>query len=66
MTLKEFLSNEAKIGDATTVYSSYDDSFVYRVGDVVSVDNFYTNRWNECAPGIHHFMNRQEAVGYVL
>ena len=46
------------------VRSSYDRSFIYRPGEVVSVDNFDTNRWKECAPGIHHFINRQEAVYY--
>ena len=25
---------------------------------------FDTNRWNECAPGIHFFITRQEAVNY--
>ena len=47
------------------VRSSYDRSFIYRPGEVVSVDNFDTNRWKECAPGIHHFINRQEAVDYI-
>lgn len=50
--------------DMDEVRSSYDQSFIYRPGEVVSVDNFDTNRWNECAPGIHHFINRQEAVDY--
>ena len=30
----------------------------------VEVDNFCENRWNECAPGIHFFINRQEAINY--
>ena len=46
------------------VYSKYDYSFCYRVGDIVKVDNFDPNRWNECAPGIHFFITRQEAVDY--
>ena len=50
--------------DVDEVRSSYDRSFIYRPGEVVSVDNFDTNRWRECAPGIHHFINRQEAVDY--
>jgi hypothetical protein len=44
--------------------SGYDANFVYRVGETVSVDNFDDNRWNECAPGIHFFISRQEAVDY--
>ena len=44
--------------------SNYDFSFVYKVGEIVSVDNFDTNRWNECSTGIHFFVTRQEAVDY--
>ena len=47
-----------------SVSSSGDRSFIYTVGQRVSVDNFDTNRWNECAPGIHFFITRQEAVDY--
>ena len=46
------------------VFSKYDTKFVYRVGDTVSVCNFNPNRWEECAPGIHFFITRQEAVEY--
>ena len=44
------------------VCSDYDSSFVYRVGETVEVQNFDENRWNECAPGIHHYITREEAV----
>ena len=44
--------------------SKYDQTFIYKVGKIVSVDNFDEDRWNECAPGIHFFINRQEAVEY--
>ena len=47
-----------------SVASDYDSDFVYRVGETVDVPNFDTNRWNECAPGIHHFITRGEAVQY--
>ena len=50
--------------DVDEVASSYDQNFIYRPGEVVSVDDFDTNRWKECASGIHHFINRQEAVDY--
>lgn len=46
------------------VCSSYDNKFMYRVGETVTVDNFDEDRFNECAPGIHFFINRQEAVEY--
>ena len=47
-----------------TAYSKHDETFAYKVGEVVKVDNFDPNRWNECAPGIHFFITRQEAVNY--
>ena len=48
----------------TEVSSDYDETFIYRVGEVVSVEDFDENRWNECAPGIHFFITREEAVRY--
>ena len=50
--------------NVTKVASGYDSNFVYEVGKTVSVDNFCENRWEECSPGIHFFINRQEAVNY--
>ena len=46
--------------------SGYDANFIYKVGETVKVDNFDDDRRNECAPGIHFFITRQEAVNYVL
>ena len=48
----------------TTAYSSFDPDFTYKKGETVSVEDFDTNRWNECAPGIHFFITRIEAVEY--
>ena len=48
----------------TSIASKYEPSFIYRVGEIVSVDNFEDNRFIECAPGIHFFITRQEAVDY--
>ena len=50
--------------NVTKVASGYDSNFVYEVGKTVSVDNFCDDRWQECSPGIHFFINRQEAVNY--
>ena len=50
--------------DVTEVESNYDSSFVYRIGEIVEVPNFDDDRWSECAPGIHFFITRQEAVEY--
>lgn len=47
-----------------TAFSTHDSSFTYKVGEVVSVDNFEPDRWKECSAGIHFFITRQEAVDY--
>lgn len=46
------------------ISSNYDEDFVYRVGEIIRVDNFDDNRWRECSTGIHFFMTRDEAVRY--
>ena len=47
-----------------SVNSDYNESFIYEVGKTVIEQNFCENRFQECAPGIHFFINRQEAVDY--
>ena len=46
------------------IESRYDPCFIYRVGEIAEVPDFDNDRWNECAPGIHFFMDRQDAVEY--
>lgn len=46
------------------VRSEYDKNFTYTVGKIVKVDDFDEDRWNECAPGIHFFMNKENAINY--
>ena len=48
----------------TEIRSDLDESFIYKVGETVSVSNFDENRWNECSTGIHFFITRDEAVRY--
>ena len=48
--------------DVTEVCSDYDSDFIYKVGETVIVDNFDDNRFNECVPGIHFYMDRDSAV----
>ena len=48
----------------TTAYSGYDTDFTYKKGETIHVENFDTDRWKECAPGIHFFITRIEAVEY--
>ena len=47
-----------------SVASSHDSNFIYEVGKIVKVDNFNEDRWDECASGIHFFMNRENAINY--
>jgi hypothetical protein len=47
-----------------TAFSAHDLTFKYEIGKEVSVDNFDEDRRHECAPGIHFFMTREEAVAY--
>ncbi len=48
----------------TTAHSGYDTDFTYKKGETIHVEDFDTNRWNECAPGIHFFITRIEAAEY--
>ena len=47
------------------VSSNYDNTFIYKVGEEVKVDNFDTDRWSECSAGIHFFITKEEAIDYV-
>ena len=51
--------------NTTSVKSNYREDFIYTKGCIVSVDDFCDDRFKECAPGIHFFINRQEAVDYI-
>lgn len=44
--------------------SRYNSTFVYRKGETVFASGFDEDRFAECAPGIHFFMERQEAENY--
>ena len=41
-----------------------DRSFIYKVGETVSVPDFDECRWHECASGIHFFIDKQAAIDY--
>ena len=47
-----------------SIASDYDGKFIYKTGETVEVPDFDTDRWNECAAGIHHFITRAEAEQY--
>ena len=46
------------------IRSTYDRSYTYNIGDILEVDNFDHNRWHECAPGIHFFLDKENAKNY--
>ena len=60
----EIYNIDGTIADERIVSSNYDSSFTYEVGKTVEVQDFDSNRWNECTRGIHFFINRQEAINY--
>ena len=47
-----------------SVPSDRDKDFIYKIGETVTVPDFCEDRFEECAAGIHFFINRQEAVEY--
>lgn len=55
---------ERNLLEVKEVSSDRDKNFIYRVGEIVEVENFDEDRWNECSTGIHFFINFEEAVRY--
>lgn len=58
------LAIETVSGESTElneIASNYDNEFIYRVGETITEPNFCEDRFEECAAGIHFFINRQEA-----
>ena len=55
---------DGKDDGTRAISSNYDKDFIYRVGEIVRVDDFDDNRWRECSRGIHFFITRDEAVRY--
>lgn len=74
-TSKKCRASEAIVMSITSKYdltntfssgvSTHDIEFTYQVGQVVTpIEPFDENRWNECASGIHFFIDRNDAVNY--
>ena len=55
---------DGSVSGLSEIGSNYNKNFIYHIGETVEVPNFDDNRWNECAPGIHFFITREEAVKY--
>ena len=60
----EIQNTDGTKADIEAIHSNYDNNFVYTVGATVEVPDFDDDRWNECAPGIHFFIDRRAAVEY--
>lgn len=53
------------LGPECRVISIYDEDFEYHVGETVTpICVFDDNRWEECASGIHFFVDREAAIRY--
>lgn len=59
----KFRTNIAKVLEGEGV-SQHDNSFVYKKGKTVRVDNFNLHYNAECASGIHFFKTKKEAKNY--
>ena len=60
----EIQERDGSKSDCNQIRSQYDPSFVYKIGEIVKVDNFDEDRWDECSTGIHFFISRDMAVKY--
>lgn len=47
-------------------HSWYNEDFEYKVGETLEIEDFDDNRYHQCAPGIHFFIDRQDAVDYIF
>ena len=60
----EIQNTDGTKADIEAIHSNRDNNFVYAVGATVEVPDFDDDRWNECALGIHFFIDRRAAVEY--
>lgn len=56
------IENKRGFNEAT---SFVDENFVYRVGEVVHSEGFNEDRWVDSTTGIHFYMTRELALGYM-
>lgn len=61
----ENLDGSPCVDDCAGAVSGHDNKFLYTVGETVYPKEPYSlNRWEECASGIHFFVDREAAVNY--
>jgi uncharacterized protein YjbI with pentapeptide repeats len=53
-----------EIFGAKKAESGHRSGFFYEVGETIEINDFDTNRWNECSTGIHFFITKKEAEEY--
>ena len=72
-TSRKCRASKARVIDITNIenteifkeaISRHDSNFIYKIGEIIEVEDFNMNRWDECSSGIHFFITRQEAVNY--
>lgn len=50
----------------TEAVSYVDEDFVYKVGEIAYAKGFNPDRWRDSTGGIHFFMTKEEALGYLM
>ena len=52
-------------GFYTEASSFVDESFIYRLGEMIYADSYHEDRWLDSSHGIHFWMSVEEAIGYL-
>ena len=52
------------LDESTNIRSMHSFSFVYHIGDTITIPDFDDNRWNECSSGFHFFIDEESAKNY--
>ena len=67
-TTRKCRCSKAKVleieGGLQEISSDWDDTFIYKVGEIVEVKDFEEDRWEECSTGIHFFISKDDAISY--
>lgn len=53
-----------ELKDREFVCSMHDRDFVYEIGKIIKPTNRFSNKPNECAAGIHFFLDIKQALNY--
>lgn len=58
--------NGKEYKEAISLFSGFPSQILYKVNEVVEVDNFDMNLENVCSSGIHFFLNKSVAEQYMI